>query len=141
MAMAKGRGINKMPEEKEKVLVAEDNDIIRKILTSLLSSYSEYEVYAAKDGEEAVQKIKELNPGIVITDLEMPRKNGDYVIEKAKEHYPLMHIVLMTAKDLDDQGDELLQRAFRAGPSYILRKPFTADDVERALKSGLQMMF
>jgi YesN/AraC family two-component response regulator len=60
-----------------RILVADDHEIVRRGLVSLLKSHAGWEVCAeAQDGRQAVEKAKELRPDVVILDIGMPNLNG-----------------------------------------------------------------
>src|SRR3982750_1407305 len=111
-----------------RILVAEDETIIRLDLRELLER-SGFEVCAeARDGEEAVALAREHEPDLAIMDVKMPRLDG---IEAARRILdgPPIPIVMLTAYG----QDELVNRAVEAGVFGYLVKPFRETDLLPAL--------
>ena len=104
----------------------DDVEVMRTMMSRILTVlyHDTCEIRTANDGEQGAQLIEEYEPDLVFTDLTMPRKNGVYVINKAKEKN--IPVVLMTT---NDPGDEIYQEAVKAGPTYILSKPFVVADI------------
>ena len=107
-----------------RILVAEDETIIRLDLCDLLERAG-YEVVAqAKDGEEAVSLARELEPDLAVLDVKMPRLDGIDAARKMLEERPIP-IVMLTAFG----QRELVDRAAEAGVYGYLVKPFREQDV------------
>lgn len=105
------------------VLIVEDDDDLRQYIYSLLSGI--YRVYLATNGEEAIEKAKEIIPDIIVSDVIMPLKDGYEVCHILKNDIVTAHvpIILLTACSLDEQiklGYELL------ADDYVL-KPFNSE--------------
>jgi response regulator NasT len=114
-----------------KILIAEDETIIRLDLRSLLEA-SGFEVCGeAKDGEEAVELARRLEPDLAIMDVKMPRLDG---IEAARRilHERPIPIVMLTAYG----QEELVSRAVEAGVFGYLVKPFREQDVLPAIQTA-----
>jgi len=78
-----------------KVLLAEDSAYQRKVIAEMITSNEEIEVIdVAKNGREAIQKIGEHNPDVILLDLIMPEVDGLSVLKFLSEHYPIPTIVL-----------------------------------------------
>jgi CheY-like chemotaxis protein len=120
--------------EKQKVLIVEDEDMIRTLLQRMLTiSYpGAYEFKTANNGEQGAQLIEEYNPDLVFTDLLMPGQNGVYVTRKAKEKNPDTKVVLMTGTKFRPEAQE----AVEAGACYVLQKPFGIADVKKAMEAA-----
>lgn len=103
-----------------KVLVVEDEDIIRKGLTFKMDwmSYDCFVVSEASDGEEGLLKIKELNPDIVITDIRMPFKDGLTMIEEGLATNKFETIILTGYSEF-----EYAQHAISLGVTEYILKP------------------
>ena len=88
-----------------RVLVADDQDLVRRGFQVILNSYDNIEVVGlARDGEEAVELAQQLKPDVVLMDIRMPRKNG---IEATRDivNNPLLrktHVLVLTTFDTDE---------------------------------------
>jgi DNA-binding NtrC family response regulator len=83
-----------MPE-KSKILVVDDEDALRTVLSSELSSEG-YEVRTAGDGDEAISGLQKENFDLVLLDIRMPRMNGFEVLKYVKEKHPKTKVVMLT---------------------------------------------
>jgi AmiR/NasT family two-component response regulator len=114
---------------KTKILVAEDETIIRLDLRGLLERAG-YEVVAeARDGEEAVELARAHEPDLAVMDVKMPRLDGIEAARRILEERPIP-IVMLTAFD----QRELIERAAEAGVFGYLVKPFREQDVVPAIE-------
>jgi two-component system, response regulator PdtaR len=115
-----------------RVLVAEDEAIIRLDLAEMLGEAGYDVVGQAGDGEQAVKLALELKPDIVIMDVKMPVMDGITAAEQiGKER--ICPVVMLTAFS----QTELVERARDAGVMAYVVKPFTASDVTPALDIAL----
>jgi YesN/AraC family two-component response regulator len=79
------------------ILIVDDHVLIRKGVRSLLNRHSTVDVCGeARDGEEAVQKVGELHPDIVLLDIQMPRMNGIQAARQIHQLEPSTKIVFLT---------------------------------------------
>ena len=114
-----------------RILVAEDETIIRLDLKDLLER-SGFEVCAeARDGEEAVELARSERPDVAIMDVKMPRLDGIEAARRILEENPIP-IVMLTAYG----QDELVQRAAEAGVFGYLVKPFREQDLLPAIRTA-----
>jgi len=111
-----------------RILVAEDHPLFRKGMIALLSSVPEFEVVGeAATGEEAVGRASELQPDVVLMDLQMPEVNGIEATRRILQHDPGVHILVVTLFEDDDS----VFMALRAGArGYVLKD---ADEEEMVL--------
>jgi DNA-binding NarL/FixJ family response regulator len=80
-----------------KILVADDNPVIRKMLSRILESEKAYEICAeAADGREAIDLAVEYSPELIILDLSMPNVNGLEASRELKKLMPAVPIILFT---------------------------------------------
>jgi len=114
-----------------RILIAEDETIIRLDLRSLLESAG-FEVCAeAKDGLEAVELARSERPDLAVLDVKMPRLDGIEAARKILDERPIP-IVMLTAYG----QDELVARAVEAGVFGYLVKPFRESDLLPAIKTA-----
>ena len=103
------------------ILVIDDNSCIRTLLARLLQRYGRVECAATVD--EGLQLFRRHEPGLVITDYEMPGRNGIDGIRAMKALAPGVHIVMLTGS----ATRELIDEAKREGAFECLEKPFELD--------------
>src|SRR3954470_15879080 len=114
-----------------RILVAEDESIIRLDLRSLLESAG-FEVCAeARDGVEAVALARSEQPDLAILDVKMPKLDGIEAARKILDERPIP-IVMLTAYG----QDELVSRAVEAGVFGYLVKPFRETDLPPAIRTA-----
>src|ERR671935_1396675 len=114
-----------------RVLVAEDETIIRLDLRDLLER-SGFEVCAeAHDGEEAVELARSEQPDVAIMDVKMPKLDGIEAARRILDERPIP-IVMLTAYG----QDELVSRALEAGVFGYLVKPFREQDLLPAIRTA-----
>jgi two-component system, response regulator PdtaR len=120
-----------MPDNstRHKVLIAEDEAIIRLDLKEMLEEEGLDVVGEAADGEAAVRGARELGPDLVIMDIKMPGMDGLTAAEKIVEE-GLAAVLILTAFSQRD----LVQRAADAGAMGYLVKPFQKSDLLPAIE-------
>ncbi|MGH9333914.1 MAG: response regulator [Vicinamibacteria bacterium] len=80
-----------------RILVADDHEIFRRGLRSILETHERWEVCAeAENGLEAVRLVERLRPNVVILDLNMPVMDGLEALEKIHERFPELPVVVVT---------------------------------------------
>ena len=115
-----------------RVLVAEDEALIRLDLVELLTAEG-YEVVAeAGDGEEALRLARELEPDLVVMDVKMPKMDGITAATEIAEDR-IAPVVMLTAFS----QRELVDRAREAGAMAYVVKPFDASDVVPAIEVAM----
>jgi AmiR/NasT family two-component response regulator len=114
-----------------RILIAEDETIIRLDLRGLLERAGHEVIAEARDGEEAVALARELEPDLAVMDVKMPRLDGIDAARRMLEERPLP-IVMLTAFGQQD----LVERAVEAGVFGYLVKPFREQDVVPAIEAA-----
>ena len=122
-----------MQEEKLiRVLVVEDNAVVREGLCSLLTARYGVEVIGeAADGIQAVEKARALQPDVILMDLVMPRMTGLEAILKIREKDPDARILVLTSS----ADDAKVSAVIKAGAMGFLLKDSGADDLAHAIQS------
>ena len=107
-------------ENRQKVLIVEDNDDLRNYLRKSLSE--EYDVQACNNGKDALIIVKEYLPNLVISDIMMPQMRGDDLCKAIKSDIEISHIpiILLTALNTDKNVIEGLE----VGADEYIVKPF-----------------
>jgi NarL family two-component system response regulator YdfI len=102
-----------------RVMITDDHLIVREGLRLILETADGIELVGeAKDGAECLELVKELNPQVVLMDLQMPRMDGITAIEHLRRDYPDIAIVILTTYNEDD----LMMRGLESGArGYLLK--------------------
>ena len=123
-----------------RILIADDHEVVRRGLASLLQAHEGWEVVAeATDGREAVEKAKELKPDFVILDIGMPNLNGLAATRQLAQLDPTFKVIVLTVVD----SDNVIREALDAGArGFVLKSDAVRDLVAaiEALQRG-QMFF
>jgi DNA-binding NarL/FixJ family response regulator len=116
-----------------RILIADDHEIFRRGLRSLLESHAEWEVCGeATDGQEAVEQAKELNPDVVVLDITMPRLNGLQAAQLIRNSAPRSKMVILS----QHEPSLMRQAALSAGASAYVTK----SEVSRELMIAIEGM-
>jgi len=111
-----------------KVLIVDDSATVRKILSNELSKDPYIEIVGtAPDPYVARDKIVELQPDVLLLDIEMPRMDGLTFLEKLMKHYPMPVIIVSS---LAKKGCEVALRALELGAADVMAKPGAAYTVK-----------
>lgn len=105
---------------KPRILIVDDHGIVRAGIRSLIEDDTSIEVVGeAEDGEEAIEKAKQLKPDLVLMDIAMPGMNGIEATRRIKEEFPNICVLILTMHD----DEEFFFPALRAGASgYIVKE-------------------
>jgi DNA-binding NarL/FixJ family response regulator len=115
-----------------RVLIADDQKIVREGLVSLLSLLPGIDVVgAATDGDDAVRQAVALRPDVVLMDLNMPRCNGVEATEQLRDRQPGTRVVVLTTY----ADDDWVFAALQAGARGFLTKDAGAEEIHRAIAS------
>lgn len=122
--------------EKTKVLVVDDSALIRRIVRDILESDPRFTVVgAARDGQDALEKIEKLAPQLVTLDVEMPRMGG---LEALKEIIRLYRLPVIMLSSLTQRGSAVTVEALAHGAVDFVPKPdMTATDARNSLAREL----
>ncbi len=127
----------RQPEAREgvTVMVVDDSITVRKVTTRLLERH-DMNVISAKDGVDAVSKLQENIPDIMLLDIEMPRMDGFELATHIRNEARLHHIpiIMITSRT----GDKHRQRAMQIGVNRYLGKPFQESDLLENIKELLE---
>ena len=115
-----------------RVLVCDDHDLFRKGLRMVLEAEEDIVVVAeAADGEQAVARVEELAPDVVLMDVRMPRLGGIDATRIIRQLFPTTRIIVLTVSDEEDD----LYGAVRAGANGYLLKEVSIEEVADAVRA------
>jgi len=125
------------PETRTKpmVMVVDDSITMRKVTTRVLER-ADFEVMTAKDGLDALEKLQDSVPDLMLLDIEMPRMDG-YELATYMRNDPRLRgvpIIMITSRT----GEKHRQRAFEIGVERYLGKPYQEDDLLRNVHETLR---
>ncbi len=101
------------------ILIVDDQKGVRRLLEELFKK-DNWIVHTASDGLEAVDKIEQISPHIILMDMKMPNMNGLEASQKILQNHPQLTIVMMTAYGEMD----VIKKALDAGVKRCITKPF-----------------
>lgn len=117
-----------------KVLIVDDAPFIREILQGFLETRTDIvEVKEAENGEEAISLFQSFSPDIIFMDIVMPKLSGIEATKKIRELNTDVPIVGLSTLD---QGD-VINRFLSAGANIFIKKPFTLDELTKAIEDVL----
>jgi len=118
-----------------KILIAEDERDIRDLVAFTLR-FAGHEVFAAANGEEAVELASKMNPDLILMDVRMPRMTGYEAckVMKANPNLKDIPVVFLTARGQESE----IQQGLDAGAEEYLLKPFAPDQLTNRVKAILE---
>ncbi len=118
-----------------RILVAEDHEIVRDGICAIVNQQPDITVVAqAKDGEQAVQLYRELQPDVVLMDLRMPKMEGTEAIAQIRSEFSGANIVILTTYD----SDEDIYQGLQAGAKGYLLKDTSSEELATAIRTVYQ---
>ncbi len=116
-----------------KIMIVDDDPNVRELVSALLQNHG-FEACEAIDGRDAMQKITDDNPDLVIVDIMMPNMDGFELCRNLRRYYENMPVLMLTAKG------ELASKVkgFGLGADDYLTKPFEGDELILRIQSLLR---
>jgi len=118
-----------------RILLVDDDAPFRKMLRITLGQFG-HEVTEAQDGREAMRRLSDVSPDLIITDLVMPEKEGLELITELRAKHPQLKIIAMSGGGRVNAVD-YLKIAKRLGVDGVLAKPFSSDELQLLLRTVL----
>jgi len=122
-----------MKQKEIKILVVDDEIAFANTLAQRLK-IRDYKVGTAYDGEQALSKLKEEEPDVIVLDLKMPGMHGMDVLKKIKKVYPDIQVIILTGHGTDEDEEE----AKRLGGFDFMKKPADIDHLEHKIRRAFQ---
>ncbi len=123
-------GAHRLHAPRKKLLIIEDSSMMRGTLKSYIDK-DVYEVIESADGEDGVQKAKNLKPDVVLLDIQLPRKNGVQVLREIKAMDESIEVIMESSVYQDD----IKKTCMDLGAKAYLKKPVMKKDLENVLKA------
>ena len=117
------------------VLICDDSILARKQLGDVIRKFdSEIEIVQATNGEEAVEKYKEVHPALTFLDIVMPKMDGITAVKNIVEYDEDADIVIVSSVGTQTQ----LKAAIEAGAREFVQKPFSESQVDKIVRAHLE---
>ncbi|MBM7853758.1 two-component system response regulator (stage 0 sporulation protein F) [Desulfohalotomaculum tongense] len=117
--------------KEHKLLIVDDQWGIRILLTEIFSG--EYTVETAGSGTEALEKLRALNPSLILLDMKMPGLSGPETLRLIREINHSVPVVMMSGLD----ETEVIDQTRELAPVYYINKPFDLNDIKRMVEELL----
>jgi two-component system nitrate/nitrite response regulator NarL len=125
-------GVTLPPAKRIRLLVAEDHPVVRKGIIAFLSKHPGVEVLGeAKDGQEALNKAKELTPDVILMDIDMPRVNGLAVTELLRKDLPQVKVLILSGQP----STRYVLRIVQSGARGYIAKEASAEELFKAVQT------
>lgn len=115
------------------VLIVDDSSTMRMLVRMALKVFTNFKVFEAKDGVEAIENCSNMNMDLIITDLNMPEMNGfDFIRYIRKNlHYQNTPIIVLTTEGRDEDK----KQALNIGANDYIIKPFQPVQLQEKIKN------
>ena len=115
-----------------RIFLADDHSLVRRGIRSLLGVHSDWEVCGeATDGKEALEKVNQLNPDVLILDLNMPELNGLEVTRRVHKMCPKVEVLVLTVQD----SEQVMRQVLEAGARGYMLKSDAGDELLTAVET------
>ena len=118
-----------------KVLIADDQELIRQSLQIILGIEKDLEIIdAVENGKEVIRSVRKMKPDVILMDIRMPEMDGVVCTQIIKENYPDIKIIILTTFD----DDEYVFNALKYGASGYLLKGISTKELADAIRKVYQ---
>jgi len=125
-------------EQRKKILIVDDERLMRAVLQHNVI-LAGYDVIVASNGREAMQKIQEVTPDLIVVDLVMPDMNGFEMLRRIRSNKETMQTPVIVVSALQSQTD--IEEAKASGADIYLTKPIKPEEFIKHVKKYLGSPF
>ena len=116
-----------------KILVVDDEDIVLESCQAVFELEG-FEVMLVPSADEALKTMKNDNFALLLIDVKMPKHDGMYLMEKIKEQWPNIPIIVMSGY----YTKETIKEAFKMGAANFIAKPFEPDELVKIVRQMIK---
>ncbi len=121
-----------------KVAIAEDHLVFRNVFTQAINSLDDIRmIFGAGNGLEVIENLKNHRVDVLLLDLNMPIMDGTQTLEYVREHYPGIHVLILSS----DYSDLYIRKYMQLGARGYLSKDFDYEIILQAIRSVFQQGF
>jgi CheY-like chemotaxis protein len=117
------------------VLVVDDSAVDRRFVGGILTRDGRFKVEFAEDGSQALARMRDSHPDLIVTDLQMPNRNGLELVAAVRMHHPHVPVILMTGHGSEDLAVEALHR----GAANYVPKPQLGERLLESVDEALSL--
>lgn len=121
------------PRRPARVMIVDDHELVRDAVRRALTAPDLEVVAEASNGEQALQRARDVRPDLILLDVEMPGVSGIEIVAELSRSLPETQIVMLTVSSAEDDAHE----ALRLGASGYLTKDVGSDALRRAVRGSL----
>ena len=122
--------------EKNRILIADDNEPNRELLEAYLADV-DCDVAHSVDGQDTLAKVKSFKPDLILLDVMMPKLSGFEVCQRLKAEPASRKIMILMVTALNEAGD--IERAVKAGTDDFLSKPVNKIELLKRVENMLKL--
>lgn len=115
------------------ILVVDDSFVDRRIVGGLLEQRSDFHVFYAEDGTDALRQMEMQRPDLVVTDINMPQKNGLELVRAMRIHFAGVPVILITAQGSEELAVQALEHGAASYVPKIALREHLIDTIDNVL--------
>jgi two-component system chemotaxis response regulator CheY len=120
----------------KKILIVDDSPVARAIIKKCLPKDRDFELTEANNGQEGVQKFKEVRPDLTFLDLTMPVMDGFDALKVIKEEDNLAVVMVLSS----DIQNKTVEKVVTLGADMVIPKPPSAESIQEALTKAAKLL-
>ena len=120
----------------KKILIVDDSSVARAIVNKCLPKDRDFELTETSNGQEGVQKFKEVRPNLTFLDLTMPVMDGFDALKAIKEEDNLAVVMVLSS----DIQKKTVEKVVTLGADMVIPKPPSAESIQEALTKAAKLL-